>query len=99
MATIFAVLGGINDAKLGKPAYFWALLSNPEHRKELFKDGWKHIGKVFIVAIVLDVAYQLKVHHMIYPGEALTVAVVLAIVPYLVVRGPVNRILQMRNKK
>jgi hypothetical protein len=28
-AIIFAVIGGIKDAKNGKPAYFWALLSNP----------------------------------------------------------------------
>jgi hypothetical protein len=94
MATIFAVIGGVKDAKSGKPAYFWALLSTPAYRKELVKEGWKSVGKIFILALILDVIYQLKVHSMVYPGELLIVAFVLAIVPYLVVRGPINRIVR-----
>jgi hypothetical protein len=46
MALIVATLDGIKDAKLGKPAYGWAVFSSPEHRKELLKDGWKHFGKI-----------------------------------------------------
>jgi len=34
----------------------------------------------------------------LYPSEALLVATVLAILPYLVVRGPVNRIASYRTK-
>ena len=97
MAVIFAVIDGIKDAKNGKPAYFWAMIVNPEHRKELVKDGWKHVGKIFIIAIVLDIVYQIKVFHRIYPGEMLITAFFLAIVPYLLLRGPVNRI--VRKKK
>jgi hypothetical protein len=44
MASTFAVIDGIRDAKMGKPAYFWAMLSNPGHRKELLKVGWKRVG-------------------------------------------------------
>jgi hypothetical protein len=94
MAITFAVIDGIKDAKAGKPAYFWALLSTPGYRKELMREGWKSIGRVFILAIVLDVIYQVKVHGTVYPGELFLVAFVLAIVPYIVVRGPVNRILR-----
>lgn len=93
MAIIFATLDGIKDAKLGRPAYFWAVVSNPEQRKELIKLGWKRIGKIFILAVVLDVIYQVKVYHWFYPGETLFVAIVLAIVPYLLVRGPINRLI------
>jgi len=92
MATIFAVIDGIKDAKASKPAYFWAVIGNPEHRKELLKSGWKHVGKIFILAIVLDIVYQFKVFHRIYPVEMLITALALAIVPYLLLRGPVNRI-------
>jgi hypothetical protein len=102
VAIIFAVIDGIKDAKTGKPAYFWALLSTREDRKELVREGWKSVGKVFIVAMILDVIYQMKVHSSVYAGELLIVAFVLAIVPYLVVRGPVNRIVRMvgaRNHK
>ena len=67
MACLFAVLDGIKDAKAGKPAYFWSLFFNPESRKALLKDGWKHFGKIFILAVVLDVVYQVKVFHRLYP--------------------------------
>jgi hypothetical protein len=99
MAAIFAVIDGVKDAKAGKPAYFWAMLSTPEHRKELVKDGWKHVGKIFILAIVLEVIYQLKFQGTFYPGEMLIVAVALAIAPYLMLRGPVNRLMRIWEKK
>jgi hypothetical protein len=98
MAIIFAVIDGVKDAKAGKPPYFWALFSTPEYRKELVKEGWQSIGKVFIVAIILDAVYQLKVHSSVYAGELLIVAFALAIVPYLVVRGPVDRLMQLGRK-
>jgi hypothetical protein len=98
-AIIFAVIYGVKDAKAGKPAYFWALLSNTQDRKELVKEGWKSVGKIFIFALILDVIYQLKVHSTVYPGETLIVAFALAIVPYLLVRGPINRILRKTNTR
>ena len=58
VATIFAVIDGVKAAKAGKPAYFWALLSAPDQRKGLVKEAWKSVGKVFIVAIILDVVYH-----------------------------------------
>jgi hypothetical protein len=98
MASIFAVIDGVKDAKTGRPAYFWTLLFNPGHRKELVKEGWKSVGKIFILAIFLDVVYQWKVHSTVYPGEMLIVAFALAIVPYLVLRGPVNRVVRLGKK-
>lgn len=95
MAIIFAVVDGVRDAKAGKPAYFWALCSTPQSRKALVRDGWKSVGKIFILAIILDSVYQMEVHSTIYAGELLIVAFMLAIVPYLVVRGPVNRIARL----
>jgi hypothetical protein len=98
MASIFAVIDGVKDAKAGRSAYFWTLLFNPGHRKELVKEGWKSVGKIFILAIFLDVVYQWKVHSTVYPGEMLIVAFALAIVPYLVLRGPVNRVVRLGKK-
>jgi hypothetical protein len=58
MATFFAVRMGLKDAREGKPAYFWTLFTEPEERREMLKDGWKSIGKVFCLAILLDAVYQ-----------------------------------------
>jgi len=99
MATIFAVIGGVKDAKAGKPAYFWDLFLAAGHRKELIKDGWKHVGKICLLAVILDVIYQLKFQGTLYPGESLIVALVLAIVPYVALRGPVNRVVRLWEKK
>ena len=95
MATIFAVRDGVRDAKAGKPAYFWELCSTPQSRKALVKHGWESVGKIFILAIILDSIYQMEIHSSIYTVELLVVAFLLAIVPYLVVRGPVNRIARL----
>jgi hypothetical protein len=99
MAIILAVIDGIKDAKAGRPAYFWAMVKNPEQRRELLKIGWKRIAKIFILAVILDVIYQIKVYHWFYPGETLTVAILLAIVPYLLVRGPADRIAKLFQNK
>jgi hypothetical protein len=92
MAVIFAVIAGLKDAKAGKPPYFWALLTDPSHRREMIKDGWKSVGKVFVLALILDVVYQVIALRFVYPGEAIVVALALAIVPYLIVRGLVTRL-------
>ena len=92
MATIFAVISGLKDARMAKPPYFWSLLNDPSHRKEMLKDGWHGVGRVFILAVVLDAIYQAYVLHFFYVGEAIIVAIVLAIAPYLILRGIVTRL-------
>jgi hypothetical protein len=95
-AIFLAIRGGLNDSREGKAAYFWDLFVNPSYRRELLRDGWKSIWKLFLLAMALDCVYQIIVLRWIYPFEALVVAFVLAIIPYLLVRGPVNRIATLR---
>ena len=64
----------------------------PEHRRQLLQSGWKDVGKVFIIAIVIDVAYQVVALQWVYPFEALLTAALLAFVPYLLIRGLVTRL-------
>jgi hypothetical protein len=92
MAIGFAIHDGLKDAKAGNAPYFWSLVTVPEHRKEMMRDGWKSVGKIFILALVLDVIYQWIVQKFVYPGEAIIVSILLAIVPYLLVRGVVTRL-------
>ncbi len=101
MAAIFAIRAGLADARLGNAPYLWGLFSDPAHRGEMAKDGWKSVGKVFILAMVLDAIYQLIEEHFIYPGEMVIVAFILAIVPYLILRGVVTRVarrVEVRNE-
>jgi hypothetical protein len=92
MALFLAIRGGLKDAQEGKPPCFWGLFTDPRERESMLKDGWRHIARVFFLAIVIDVIYQIIELRFVYLGEAISVAIILAIVPYLIVRGPVNRI-------
>jgi hypothetical protein len=99
LAVFFAFKDGIKDAREGRPPYFWALFSTPGHRREMMQNGWKSVGKIFILAVVLDAVYQLMVIRWFYPGETLAVAFILAIIPYLALRGPVNRLTLWKEKE
>lgn len=92
VATILAIRAGLRDAREGKPAFFWTILTSPEERQILIHSGWKDIGKLFIVAIVLDTIYQLIVIRGFYVVQALIVAIVIAVLPYTLLRGLVTRL-------
>jgi hypothetical protein len=96
MAAIFAIRSGLQDARSGKRPYFWTLATDPTARAELIKDGWKSVGKVFMLALALDVVYQIVELRFVYPGEAVIVAFLLAIVPYLILRGLVTRLMSRK---
>lgn len=96
MATFFAMRSGLGDARAGKPPYFWALFTDPAHRAEMLKDGWKSVGKVFVLALILDVIYQIVATRLVYPGEAIITAFLLAIAPYLLLRGLTTRLTQKK---
>jgi hypothetical protein len=92
MATLLAIRSGLKDAKSGASPYFWSLISTPGHRVEMIKDGWKSVGRLFLLAVGLDVIYQIIVQPSIHLRAAIMVAILLAIVPYLILRGIVTRI-------
>ena len=98
VACILAVRAGLRDARAGKPPFLWALTFDPEHRRELLRKGWKDIGRVFIFAVIMDAIYQMSELHFFYPGEALIIAALLAIVPYLLVRAPVTRFVEWKQR-
>jgi uncharacterized membrane protein len=92
MAMIFAIRDGLKDAREGRPAYFYSLFTQPENRRRELREGFKAVSRVFGLAIVMDLIYQVIVFRWFYPLEALIVAFVLALLPYILLRGPVNRI-------
>jgi hypothetical protein len=105
MATILAIRAGWADARQGRPIFFWTLLQEPTRTAAMLRNLWRIVGKVFLVAVVLDVVYQLMVFQWIYPLETIIVATMLALVPCMIVRGIGNRIVtflrlkQLRDEK
>lgn len=92
MALIFAVHDGLKDAREGSSAYFYSLLTEPENRRSHLREGFKAVARVFAFAVVMDLIYQIAILRWFYPLEALIVAFALAFLPYILLRGPVNRI-------
>ena len=72
--------------------FLWSILTNPAERRQLFHMGWKDIGRIIVVAIVLDTVYQLVVLRSFYVVQALIVALGCAIVPYALFRGLTTRL-------
>ena len=100
----FAFKAGKRDAKTGEVPFFLGLVTSKGDTKALVKQGWKDVGKVFIVAIIIDTAYQLVMifskgsQSAFYPLETIITAMVLAFVPYIIFRGIFNRIFRKNMK-
>jgi hypothetical protein len=100
VVTILAVRAGLRDARSGQPAFLWAVLTDSADRRRLIRSAVEDIGRVFAFAVVLDTTYQLFILRWLYPVQLLIVAVACAVVPYVLIRGPVGRLARVlsRNK-
>lgn len=87
MAGILAIRAVRRDTRENRSPYLSDLVHGSVHRRELIRESWKDIARVFFFALILDVIYQLIELHMIYPFETIIVAIALAIVPYLIIRA------------
>ena len=99
MAVCLAARDGRRDALEGRGAYLWKFVNKPEHRRYLLESGVKGISKVFVMALALDVAYQLLEWGGLKPLQALLTATVLAVIPYVLLRGPINRIMSINRTR
>jgi hypothetical protein len=92
MGMIFAIRDGIKDARTGRSPYFWTIMTEPAKRGGHLREGFAATWKIILLALILDTIYQFTELGTFYPGEATIVVVLLALVPYLVLRGPAMRI-------
>lgn len=97
MASFFALRAGLADARADRPPYFWGLLAYHGQRVGMIREGWSKINRVFILAFLLDAVYQIIELRFVYVGEAIIVSFVLAILPFLILRGLVTRLARLKN--
>ena len=91
-AAFFGIRSGIRDAREGRPPYLWSLFAHADRRRANVAAGWADLGRVIVFAVALDLIYQLAVLRAFHPVDAALVAVLLVIVPYVALRGLVNRL-------
>jgi hypothetical protein len=63
-----------------------------EGRRGRLWEGIVSTARILILGVVMDTIYQWVVFKTFYPVQAAVIAVLLAFVPYLLLRGPVERI-------
>ena len=94
MATIVAIRDGREDARFGRAPYLATVLGNPQERAERLRHGLNATARIIALGLVMDVIYQAIVFRTFYPDQALVVALVLAFVPYVIIRGVTRLILR-----
>ncbi len=95
MAIIAALRDGIHDARLGRRPYVWALIhgvNDSQGRSGRLWEGIVSTARILILGVVMDIIYQWRVLDTFYPGQSAVIAILLAFIPYLLLRGPFERI-------
>jgi hypothetical protein len=98
VAALAAIHDGRKDARTGRSPYlwtivrFWTVAHTRGERVERLHEGLIATSRIILLGIVMDVIYQLVEYTTFYPAQALLIAVLLAFVPYLLIRGLVTRI-------
>jgi hypothetical protein len=92
MAAIAALYDGIKDARLGRDPYLWTILTNRQESAGRVREGLLATGRIILLGLGMDAVYQATVLKTYYPGEMVLIAILLAFVPYLLLRGPFARL-------
>jgi hypothetical protein len=96
MAAIAAAHDGVKDARLGRAPYLHTILHDPNGRGERLGEGLVSIARIILLGFAMDAIYQWRVLGIFYPGEAVVITLFLAVIPYLILRGPIARITRWR---
>jgi len=91
MATIVASRDGLKDARTERAPYFWTILTDPAKRAGRLDEGMIATARILLLGLCMDLIYQFIELGTFHPAEAVIVALLLAFVPYMVVRGLVTR--------
>ncbi len=94
-----AIRAGLRDAAAERPAYLSAIWRRKAQRAMLLREGWKDIARLATIACALDALYQLVVLRGFYPLQTAVIVCALAIAPYVLTRGPVNRLASRRRHR
>jgi hypothetical protein len=92
MATIAALYDGIRDARTGRSPYLWTIFTNPAKRVGRLHEGLISTARIILLGLCMDAIYQFIEFESFHPVEAVKIALLLAFVPYLLLRGPIARI-------
>ena len=92
MATIAALHDGIADARSGRRPYLHTILTDPAARAGRTMEGLYAISRIILLGFAMDAIYQWRELGTFFPAEAVVITLILAVIPYVILRGPIARI-------
>ncbi len=92
MASIAALHDGIADARTGRSHYLWTVLTDPAKRLGRLREGARATSRILLLGLTMDTIYQYIVFDTFHPAEAVIITLLFAFAPYLLLRGPVSRL-------
>ena len=98
MAVYAAWKDGTRDAKEGRTPYLQSLASGGgAWRTQPIRNWLASDGRILALAFIIDGVYQVvALGAFRHPLESLVVAIALALIPYLLLRGPFTRLQSRR---
>jgi hypothetical protein len=91
MAAIAAWRDGVDDARTGRSPFFVGALTDPAQRTVRLNEALVATARIILLGLVMDGIYQAIEFKSFHPAEAVIIALVLAFLPYLVLRGLIAR--------
>jgi hypothetical protein len=92
MAAITAWRDGARDARTGRSPYLWTMLTDRAEAGGRLHEGLVSTGRILLLGLTMDVIYQALVFETFHPGETSIVTILLAFLPYALLRGPAARL-------
>jgi hypothetical protein len=68
------------------------VLTNPAERAGRIEEAIVDTSRIMLLGLVMDSIYQYIVFDAFHPAEAVIVTLLLAFLPYVLLRGPVARV-------
>ncbi|HWV51001.1 hypothetical protein [Pseudorhodoplanes sp.] len=96
MAAIAALHDGTRDARSHRTPYLHTIIHDADNRGARLNEGLISISRIILLGFVMDTIYQWRVLGTFYPGEAVVITLILAVIPYIVLRDIVTRIARWR---
>jgi hypothetical protein len=91
MAAIAAWRDGIYDARSGRTPFFAGALTDPRQRTVRLNEALVATARIILLGLVMDGIYQAIEFKSFHPVEAVIIALLLAFVPYVLLRGLIAR--------
>lgn len=92
MATLAALRAGIHDARIGREPFLRAVFTDPAQRRGRLDEALIATARIVLLGLAMDTVYQVIEFDSFHPVEAVVIALLLGVLPYLLLRGLVTRI-------